>query len=429
MSKRIWMSALLLVLVILVGWAVWRLAFTDKEEPKQTLTTVRFGMLPYGDHTYAVIGAKKGWFEEVGIKLDYRPIKIEDAVPFVRNKSLDVASCPPGIVIAAFENNPGVVSFVFGDVFQGYALMARADKGLKTVSDFTKEGLPIDQAIRSTVRQMRGATFAYPAEAAIKPFIDLALRKGDLAKADIKSLVLDDPLTVNAMRKRQADFQVGGVPSRLVLQREGFIPLLTSNDLATAAKPSPESEELSSVFTDGWICTREYYQQNRDLVLRMASVNFRITRFINEHMDEALAIHMPYLSQVTGQQFTPAEGKIIYTSLDPFFTFEAQQEWFHNPNNPYFFQNLNGAIIKSFEKQKIFQHGAPTVADVNVSDEVYRTLETLKANTDALLRQVETSTSKDNPDVKANINLARRQYDAYNFLDAERSAKRAAGIK
>ena len=399
----------------------------EKGNASAETVTVRFGMLPYGDHSYAIIGAKKGWFRDVGINVEYRPVKIEDLVPFVRNGSLDAGSVPPGVIVAAYENGPAVVSFAFGDIFQGYAIMAQPGKGYKSVDDFLKDGMQIDEAITATIRQMRGKAFAYPAEAAIKPFIDLALRKGKLTRTDVRPLVLDDPLTVNAMRNHQAEFQVGGVPSRLVLEREGFKPILSSKDLASVAKPSPESEELSSIFTDGWACTREYYNAHRDTVLRLASVNYRITKLMNEHQDEALAIHMPYLSQITGQTFTAAEGRIFYNSLDPFYTFEAQRDWYHNPSSVYYFKNLNGAIINSFIKQNIFSQRPPAVSDVIVADEVYTTLEDYRSKTDTLLSQIGSTPGIRTPDERDQLARARSLYDAYDYLDAYRTAERLVG--
>ena len=35
--------------------------------------TVKFGMRPYADNTFYVIGMKKGWFKEVGIEFDPAP--------------------------------------------------------------------------------------------------------------------------------------------------------------------------------------------------------------------------------------------------------------------------------------------------------------------------------------------------------------------
>ena len=72
-----------------------------KEAP--TLVKVRFGMLPYGDHTYAIIGLQKGWFKDVGIDLIYEPLKVEEIVPALKNKTMDVVSCPPGIIFSSYD--------------------------------------------------------------------------------------------------------------------------------------------------------------------------------------------------------------------------------------------------------------------------------------------------------------------------------------
>lgn len=393
------------------------------------LTTVRFGMLPYGDHTYAIIGVKKGWFRDAGIELAYRAVKVEDTVPFLRNGSLDVGSCSPGVIIAAYQGGAPVLNFVFGDLFQGYAIMAQPDRGgYKSVQEFEQSGLSKPAAIKAAAGQLGGKTFAYPTEAAIKPFIDLVLEKGELTRKDFKSLVLDDPLTVNAMRNRQADFQVGGVPSHLVLEREGFKPIITSNDLASAAKPSPESGELASVFTDGWACTRQYYDQHRPLILRLSGVNFRIVQFIKDHPDEAIAIHMPYLSQVTGQSFTPAEGRVIYNSLDPFFTFAEQKTWYSDPSSPFYYRNLNGAIINSFIKQGVFtSSNAPSVSDVSVADLVYSDLQTLKSKTDAAFAAFANAQGEVTDAQKNEMTKAHQYYEAFNYYDSERAASEALG--
>lgn len=236
--------------------------------------------------------------------------------------------------------------------------------------------------------------------------------------------MLDDPLTVNAMRNKQADFQVGGVPSHIVLEREGFKPIISSNDLAQSAKPSADSPELAAIFTDGWACTRDYYTRHHDTVLRMASVNFRIMQMIHDHPDQALAIHMPYLTEITGQQFTAAEGHVIYNSLDPFFTFEQQWDWYNNPNSPYYYKNLNGAIINSDIQQGIYKTSKPpTIADVIVANQVYNTLQDLKAKTDAALKQLDQVSAS--ATIKDEVQAARQFYNEYDFYDSERIAVNA----
>jgi ABC-type nitrate/sulfonate/bicarbonate transport system substrate-binding protein len=404
-------------------------ACTRKEDRAETrpTTRVRFGMLPYGDHSYAIIGVQKGWFREAGLDLDYRIIKVEESVPYLTNGSLDVSSGSPGLAFAAYETNPGVAVFALGSIFQGWAIMAQPDRGYQNVEDFINRGASPADAVRMAARQLKGKNFAFPSEAAIKPFIDLVFEKAGLKRDEVKSLVLDDPLTVNAMRNKQADFQVGGAPSRLTLEKEGFRSILTSDDLARSARPSPDSRELAVLFPDGWMTTTKYYRDQHDAVLRLASVNFRILQFMKDHPDEAIAIHMPYLSQITGQSFTAADGKIIYDKLDPFFSFDAQKDWFHNEASIYYFKNLAGSILHSFVEQKIYKTQTPTVDDVVYADDIYYDLERLKGESDALFVRIrESGIIGRSREAAAAFDEARKYYDAFDFLDAQRTSQRAA---
>jgi ABC-type nitrate/sulfonate/bicarbonate transport system substrate-binding protein len=383
------------------------------------LQKVRFGMLPYGDHTYAVIGAKKGWFKDVGIDFEYQSVKIEDVIPYLKNETLDAASLPPGILYSSYNNAPEMCSFVFGDLFQGFTIMGQPNKGYQGCDDFAKRGMKASERVKAAMTQLKGKTFAYPAETAIKPFIELAVTKGGLKHSDFKSLVLDDPLTINAMRNKQADFQVGGAPSRVILQREGFKPILNSNDIASTAKPSPNSPELASILEDSWVTTKDYYIKHHDTILRLASVNFRIIRFMNEHPDEALAIHMPYLSQVTGAKFTPQDGKIIYDQLDPFITFENQKSWFHDPQSLYYYRNVNGSILNNFIAQGIYKKVTPKVEDVVWCQKIYQEMEELKAQAQKNIKRINPAQLKQLPACEAQMARAKSFFDNYDYLDAK----------
>jgi ABC-type nitrate/sulfonate/bicarbonate transport system substrate-binding protein len=415
-----------LLVILGVGFIILQFSCDGKKNPdgQPPLKVIRFGMLPYGDHTYAIIGAKQDWFKDVGIDFQYQPIKIEEVVPFLKNGTLEVVSSPPAILIAAYDNAPNLCSFVFGDLFQGFSIMAQPNAGYKSYSEFVSEGLSPQQAIQAAAQQLRGKTFAYPTEAAIKPFIDLALEKGNLKREDLKSLVLDDPLTVNAMRAKQADFQVGGVPSRLILQREGFKPILSSIDLVKGAAPSADSKELTSILQNGWATTKEFYEKEHDTVLRIASVNYRIMQFMNTDEQQATAIHMAYLSEVSGQSFSAQDGKIIYESLDPFVTFENQKDWFHNTQTPLYYKYINGSIIKSFVEQGIFKGKPPEVDDVIYADDIYFELEKMKADSDSLFQQIDNGKLTENkPQLADKYEKAKFNYKIYNFLDSSRLAR------
>jgi hypothetical protein len=337
-----------------------------------------------------------------------------------------VISCPPGILFSSYDNAPNLISFVFGDLFQGYAILAQKDGNYKSYREFIEEGLTPNEALIAAAKQLKGKTFTYPSETAISPFIELVLQKGQLTSSDFKPLVLEDALTINAMRKKDADFQVGGVPSRLVLQSEGFKPIISSIDIVQTAKPSADSKELASILQNGWATTKEFYTNNFETILRLASVNYRIMDFINTHENEALDIHMKYLTQVTGEDFNKNNGRVIYSDLDPFFTFEKQYDWFYNDSSLLFYSYVNGSILNSFKKNGIFKGIAPNVENVIYADDVYKKLFELKMSCDALFTKIES-----NPTFKNDGLLleAKKQYSIYNFLDAEKIAKKIVSAK
>jgi ABC-type nitrate/sulfonate/bicarbonate transport system substrate-binding protein len=382
------------------------------------LKRIRFANLPYGDHTYSEIGAEKGFFRDVGIDLQAETIKIEEIVPALANGTYDAGSVPPGILFSNHDTAPELRTFCFGDLFQGYALMARPDAGFKQYKEFRAQGLSDPEAVKATVQQMKGHTFAYPTETAIKPFIDVLLSRGVLDRNDIKSLVMDDPLTVNAMRNKEADFQVGGVPSRLTLQKEGFIPLISSVDLAKGAAASPDSKELASILENGWATTRTMYERDFPTVLRLASVNYRIMAFMHSDRGEAIQIHMRYLSRVTGTQFTAKDGAIIYDDLDPFMTFEDQRPWFHDESSPLYYGNVNGAILRSFIADGVYKNAPPSVDDVVFAAKVYVELERLKAEADIAFATISQHISQMSAQQTAILAEAHRQYANYDYYDA-----------
>jgi ABC-type nitrate/sulfonate/bicarbonate transport system substrate-binding protein len=395
---------------------------TDKA-PDGKLVTVRFANLPYADHTIAAIGVEKGFFKDAGIDLHLETIKVEEAIPSLINGKVDAISIPPGIIFSSFESAPGVIAFVFSDLFQGYALLAQPNTGYKRYADFVAEGKTHSEAIAATVQQIKGKTFAYPAETAIKPFIDKLLSDSSMSASDYKPLVLDDPLTISAMRKKEADFQVGGVPSRIQLEKDGFVVLISSSDIAKGAKPSADSTELAAVLQNSWATTKAFSEKHPDLVLSLAGVNYRIMQFIKDHEAEAAAIHMRYLTKVTGQQFTEQDAKVIYHSLDPFFTFEAQKPWFHDKQSPFYYEYVNGAILNSFVTKGIFKNRVPTVEDVVFADDTYRSLEALQSKAESAIATLSTRTLNAASD--SALTAARERMSAFDFKTALRLAEKA----
>lgn len=395
--------------------------------PQRKLHKVVFGVLPYLDHTYAAVAAEFGWFRDAGIGIELKEVGVEHIVPWLRNGTVDVCSTPPGILMAAWDGAPNLRSFVFGNLFTGYAIMAQPDQRYRTYQQFRADGHAPPVAAQRAVAQLKGRRLAYPPEDAIRPFIDLTLSRADLRLEDLETVVMDDPLTVNAMRQRTVDFQTGGAPSRVTLQGEGYVPIFTSLDLLEFAKPSAESRELAGILQNGWATTKSFYEEQHEVVLRLACVSYRIMEALQDPAGRAREIHLRYLAKLTGvKNYTATQVEALYNDLNRFRTFEQQADWFENPASTQYYKYVNGAILKSWTDRKgYFQKQAPTVEDVILADDTFRELKTLRKRTETL-RAAVVRAENANPGALtaaqgASLDRASRQFQEWNVIDAERT--------
>jgi ABC-type nitrate/sulfonate/bicarbonate transport system substrate-binding protein len=409
---------------LLVGPAF---AQTAPEIPK---VAVRFAHEPYFDHTQSIIGLKQNWFKDVGITFepDNKGIVVNagDVSAVYSSGRVDVISGSAQIFIPTARALPPPKMFFYSDIFQGYALMAQPDGNYKSFQEFAAGGMGPNEAFKATIAQMRGKRFAFPTEAPIKGFINLSLQKGGVTLSDLQAIgAPDDSANVAMMEAKRADFQVGGVPSRITLQTAGFKPILTSGDLAAYAKPTADSTELRAVFQDGWLASEAWINANYDTVLRMVSVGFRINQYIADHPDDAAAIHTPFVNSVAGTSFKDAQAKIAYSGLDPFGTFDQQNGWIVDKSNPLNAGYVIGSAIKVYEEQGLLGPGELTWDKFTIVNKVYGDLLDYKSKTDVVLKQSEGKTL--DPSAKALVDKAKIFYANFDYLDAYRFAKAASG--
>ena len=430
-------------LVILIAAALSHSFFSsaavseDMADPMIEEITVNTVLLPYFDHSQASIGLAKGYFADVGITFapDGQGMMLssaDQAVPIMAAGNHEVMSFVPQGFMPAVASLPKTVQFTIGDLFLGYALMAQPDAGYKSFKQFVAEGASSDDAFRMTVEQMRGKRFAFPAEAAIKGFIDLSLSKAGLTLEDMETTVAPDANTTRLMQAGRADFQVGGVPSRLTLEVGGFLPILTSGDLANNAAPTADSEELRAVVYGGWHATEEWINANRDTALRLASVSFRINELINDNPDAALEIHVPFLNSAAGTTFDVETGRVVYSSLDPFLTFEMQKDIFDNPDNPLSVEYVVGSAVKLHEGLGTWAEGEYTWEDFVIAHDIYHEMEALKAETESAVAEVNSKLDGLDEEKRGVVEQwlakAEEHYGYFNYLDSATFARHALAL-
>lgn len=424
-SKYITLFSLIICLLLLVACDENTIADSTNRESTYNIgeipqVSLNFALQPYPDHTDAIVAMEKGWFEDVGIDLNTSVVDAEQVSSVLVAGTVDVASSGPALLMPSMKQQE-FQTFVFGNLFRGYAIMAQPDEGYKTFQDFISEGMSNEEAIKETIGQMKGKVFTYPAEAAIKPFIDLVFEKADMDLTEVISDVQQDSNGVTLMLSKRADFKVGGVPSRLTLEAEGMIPIISSADIVKSAEPSGDSIEIRSIQHVGWSTTKEWQDENHDTILRLASVRFRLNEFYKDNPEEAAEIHIPYLNKEAGINFTIDEGLILYESQIPTYTFDEQDSWFNNELDPLYWEYEIQSNMNAYEEQGVFEEGEFDPHDLVSAESIYSELVELKKKTEENLSQLNDAEGE----VLNLKELAQEHYDIFNFLDSYRFSTQA----
>ena len=408
--------------------------------PEIPKVTVKIGLGPWLDHSFIVVGVKKGWFDEVGINIEPKPfgrVVLMESLQTLLAGTVDVNRFFDSEAAGHLAQTREVKVFVIADLFQGFSLLAKPSKpSYKSVHDFMKEGLSFDEAIKQTMAQLKGKTFAAPIMGTAMLFHSLAFEKAGMSFDEANTIFLDDPKIVELALAGRADFAgPGGAPLIVTLMEHGWKQLINSRDFLEAAEPSIHSEVLTVVGSAGWAAKEGWIEENHETVLRLSSVLFRIMDFYNEFPDEALSLQLPYLNSIAGTDLTVEVAKQILYNFDPFFTFEQQARFFLDPNDPLYYAWRYGADIKQFQDKGIIPAEEKfTPSDSYWADDFYKEMLELRGKGASLIEdtifviEYLTEEQKDSEASKTARDLVRKAkyyFSARNYFDGVRFAAAA----
>lgn len=393
--------------------------------PEIPQVTIRFSHAPYVDHTDGSIAIEKGWFKDVGITLADPTWNVTfDKIPSVLAAgTVDVASSNLYGLVPAMTKAKNLRMFAYGDLFIGFGIMGQP--GMKTYREFRESGLSSEEALKKAVGQMIGKTIAVSPSPPDRAFLTDVLKMAGYDASDVNLVTVEDPVGIAMMESKRADFQMGGAPARSTLEAKGYIPVITNIDVVEQAPLG----DTRGIHHNGWATTTDFWEKNRDTILRLASVKWRIMKFINEHPDEALEIHMPFLNKISGHKMSIETGRATYNSLDPFYTFEDQYGWFFDPNDKFNEIYPIRAAIKSFESSGVLPEGAVKEDEISITKEVYSEMLAFKEKSEQEMKKAELAIEKSNAKEKnvsqaqELLEKARFYHEIYDYLDAYRFAE------
>jgi ABC-type nitrate/sulfonate/bicarbonate transport system substrate-binding protein len=386
--------------------------------------SVTFGMRPYADNTFYVIGIEKGWFADVGITIEPEPhgLKTSEAqwVSILLNRQVDINSATCSTLLPSYRTTDQLKCAGFAVTFFGAVMLADPKLGLKTVRDYVNEGKSFDEALKSALSPLVGKTVYVPATISEKEFNEVPFR---LAGLDLPDYVtMDDSQMLLLAKSGRLDvMHPGGAPIAQTLLDAGWTPVYDTGQLLEFGPGGVDSPLESLVFNNGWASTADYINENQTTMLRFASVVYRI--FAELEKDPSLyGVYAPYLNSVAGTSLDADGVRRTVENLDPFVPFEQQTKYFVDEKSAEYYGNSMGALIKALETSATIPTGI-TPDQVIWAAPMWHEMMDYKTKTDALFEQAKTADLS--PEHQALLEDARRYYDWYDFLDAYRLASAA----
>jgi hypothetical protein len=387
--------------------------------------TIKFGMRPYADNTFYIIGMKKGWFDEVGIKFDPEPygIKANDSnvTTLLLNGQVDVISeyCP--LMLPTYKDSNKLKCLGFTDNFLAEAILANPKLGLKSFKDYIAEGKSFDEAIKAAVAPLAGKTLVGAPELSDRPFEEGV---ANFSGVKWQLQVLDDAKSLVLAKSGREDFvNPEGAPIVYTLRQAGWTDLIDVGDLEKYGPGGLDSPVEPLIAIVGVGANADYVNKNQNTVLRFLSVMWRI--FDEVKKDPSLYdLQAPYLNSVAG---TDLDGKGVAATvniLHPFTSFEDDAAYYADPKKTLYYANAWGALIKNYEDHGIIPKGKVTPDDIIWGGAIWHQMVEYKEKTDALMQKLDGMTL--DAAKKALVDRAKGFYAARDYLDAWRLATAAA---
>jgi hypothetical protein len=409
---RLWTSLQLtvgqLALTALLSWGAAAADAPDRFQPAPPepgtdipAATVKFGMRPYADNTFYVIGMKKGWFQDVGITFDPAPygLKANDSnvTTLLLNGQLDIISefCP--LMLPTYKDANKLKCIAFTDNFLANAILANPALKLKTFKEYVAEGKS-DRAFEEYLNKTSDAGF--------------------------KLQVLDDAKSLVLAKSGREDFvNPEGAPIVYTLRQAGWTNLVDIDDLIKNGPGGVDSPIEPLIGIVGIGGNSDYLNSHQNTVLRFLSVVWRVIDATKK--DPSLYdLQAPYLNSMAG---TSLDGKGVADTvaiLHPFTTFDDNKQYYDDKNSTTYYANVWTAVIKDFEAHNILPAGKVTADDVVWGGPIWRQLVEYRTKTDEILKKLAGTTLS--PDKQKLADQAKTFYADYDFLDAYRLALAAS---
>ena len=275
---------------------------------KEKKSQIVFGISPFPDTYMPYLGKIKGWYAEEGLDVDFRILgwtEIQESLSSGASNRIDLGINNISAIVATYNKNPDFIYYYGFNTFDnGFALIIRPNSDLKSLSFFLGRGLPHEDAIFETGKQLKGKTVITTANTDMEQGVFAIARKGGLEfLKDIKIINLNSDDGLMAFLAGEGDAYIGGIPQRNKAKQQGMVEMITGSDLG----PAP---------INGIVTTKQFYEANGEDLLKILKVWFKIVEYTNENMNEVASLMVSEINKYTGTKIPPEEFKEYWNNYE-----------------------------------------------------------------------------------------------------------------
>lgn len=387
--------------------------------------SVQFGMRPYADNTFYIIGIRKGWFKDVNINIEPQPegLKVTDTnvTALLLNGQLDLISeyCP--LMLPLYKTTRLLKCIAFTNNSIGSTILANPKLKLKSFKDYSKEGKDFTGAMHDALAPLQGKTLVGAPELSDRPFEEVSSK---LSGVTWKLQIMEDSKSLVLAKSQRIDFiNPEGTPIVYLLKQEGWTDLVDNGDVVSNGPAGADSPVEKLVGIVGMGANANFVNAHPNTVLRFLSVVWRIMNEMQQ--DPALFdIQAPYLNSVAGTSFDGKGVAGVVNELDPFAPFEYGQTFYQDPKSTRYYRTLYTAIIDDYVAHNIIPKGAVTPDQFVWGAAIWQQALDYKNKANVLFTTLKGKTLA--ADKQAQLDKAQQYYRWYDFLDAYRLATAAS---
>lgn len=391
---------------------------TTASAPAAETATVRFAAGPVFDAQMPAVGLEKGYFDDVGIDAEVKTaVELAQGTQALAAGDLEFAFQALEATIPQARTLDSISWARIDDIWYGLSLVGREGE-YKTFDEFVQEGQSDEEALVSTLEQLRGKsliTFFRQWKASLNGLLEAA----GLGPADEFFNIVDMPFQEGAVAflRGEGDIYMGDLPGTFRVLEEDGVELTSARDWP----PFP-----GSFIYVGWVSDKGWMAENEDTYMRVMGVLFRVANDLsprtlepNKPQDEALTIMYEKVNEESGASFDLEAARWVNKDVSPWLTVDEMGEVLFDPKSPQYLDGMVEALTEAAGPDADPKAVAEQVGQLQPMYEKY------VAYGEAAERDIAAAKESGNAEADKLVGEAEDQLEIFNYLDASTKAAEA----